>query len=132
MSRAGKNDCGFTLFELLIVIALMALIVGMALPRIGGKTGDTLETAIRAAVQELERTRLAAMRHGRPMSISAMELQASLPAATVIEVSEEAPDTLVFLPSGGSSGARWQIRDDGESRILKVDWLTGRIVIDAR
>lgn len=42
--RNIRKQGGFTLMELLIVIAVLGLLLGMLIPRLGGITGDTVDT----------------------------------------------------------------------------------------
>jgi prepilin-type N-terminal cleavage/methylation domain-containing protein len=42
--RDHKKSGGFTLMELLIVIAVLGLLLGMLIPRLGGVTDDTVDT----------------------------------------------------------------------------------------
>jgi len=42
--RRNNKQSGFTLMELLIVIAVLGLLLGMLIPRLGGVTDDTVDT----------------------------------------------------------------------------------------
>ena len=42
--RRNHKQSGFTLMELLIVIAVLGLLIGMLIPRLGGVTDDTVDT----------------------------------------------------------------------------------------
>jgi len=44
MIRRNHKQSGFTLMELLIVIAVLGLLLGMLIPRLGGVTDDTVDT----------------------------------------------------------------------------------------
>ena len=69
VSPLSKNCSGFTLIELMVVLLLMALTVGMVLPRMGAGWKRLEEREfLQEYVQTLRRARLQAMNSGKVIS----------------------------------------------------------------
>lgn|SRR5690554_2991003 len=157
-TRQGWQQArGFTLVELMVVMAIAALMVGVVLP-MGARMFDTMQ--YRDAVRQLNQaagsaryqaiTRGAAMDlvlepdTGRylvkpagqaidPAKMSALDDSLSYAAITAQEVSPgRGLAAIRFYPHGGSTGGSLSIqRDNGSGVRLRVDWLLGRVSQEA-
>jgi general secretion pathway protein H len=128
-----RREAGFTLVELMIVLAIMALMAAIALPRLIAR-GPT--TAVSAAAEEvraaLGTARSAAIAEDRTVRVAGGDgfyrvdgAPHALVSAAGVRV--EAPrGGIAFFPSGGSSGGQIVLRGGGRSTALDIDSLTGR------
>lgn len=142
----GTNEAGYTLLELLIVLALSALVVSVALPLISAPRPATeVRAAIDTASGVLREARARAVRTNRPVSVhldvtgrkiaiadmapvvlGGDDLGIELTTAQSLIVDEERA-ALMFMPDGSSTGGHITLRRDGLSRTLVVDWITGHV-----
>lgn len=145
IGRAGDRYCaGFTLFELLVVVALMALATGIALPLLNGKPTENFR--LRAAVYDLtgaiRATRAAAILHDT-QTVLIVDVDdhtftsPALPARRFIpeiaaELQVAAPERLSpsrggirFYPDGTSTGGDVRLSLHGRESRICVNWLTG-------
>jgi prepilin-type N-terminal cleavage/methylation domain-containing protein len=101
-----RGAAGFTLVELLTALAVLALVVGLAVPYATGGSRRA-EAAAGEAMAELRHARMTALREARTVVVS-------VPGGG---------SAVVFHPDGSSSGGAIEI---GPIR-LGVDRLTGRV-----
>ncbi len=52
--KKRKSKSGFTLIEILLVVVIIGIIVGIAVPKMSGKIGMSLDVAARASLKSLE------------------------------------------------------------------------------
>jgi general secretion pathway protein H len=139
---------GFTLVELLVVFAIVALLMGLmpiAFDRL--RDGAAYRDTVRTMASGLRVARYRAMVEGRPLSFvidldqSAFGLSderawrplpKSLRVRAVVagtEVDGSGLAAIRFLPGGGATGGSIDvIRSSGAGTRLRVDWLSGRVV----
>ncbi len=148
--NAVQRVRGFTLVELLVVFAIMALVVGLvplAYERL--REGAQYRDAVRTMFSQLRAARALAIEQGREVRFTANLAQRSygldgespkaLPEplqlrATVAEreISHQGQVAIRFLPSGGATGGSLEIlRAPGAGTRLRVDWLSGRTTQEA-
>ena len=140
------RERGFTLFEMVVVLAILALALALVPPMLGGSRARAeLRASARAVAAGLRETRTLAMAHGRA-EVFALDLAASsyrgagdksahaLPpdvrAALLTVAGERMTDTAAgirFFPDGSSTGGRVTLLRDGRKIEIAVDWLTGRV-----
>ena len=98
-------DAGFTLVELLVALAVLALVVGLALPFAGGGR-HAGERAVGEAVAQLRQARAAALREARTVTVTGWNDRA-----------------VVFHADGSSSGGEIGVG----GAVLRIDRLSGRV-----
>ncbi len=146
LKRAGCG--GFTLVELIVALCIAALVVGLALPALSGvvaraelrSTVGELAAALRDArgraittgkttslVVETE-TRRFGIAGGSKSHVFDDDLEVKLVTA---ELDPSRPDVseVRFFPDGTSSGAEIGVALDRKSYLVRVEWLTGRVII---
>ena len=148
MSRAGYNgrtDAGFTLIEMLVALAIIAIIMAIALPRLTRPSdGVRLAAAAREVTGALRLTRSASIAANaehvwrldvekRRFSASAGSAERSLPPDIRAELKVAEPERISasrggirFFPDGSSTGGEIALSLKGRSIKLCVHWLTGQ------
>ncbi len=137
---------GFTLVELLVVLAIAGLIIGVAAPMVArGFPGVVLETAADSIEQSLRVARSTAISRNSE-TIFRLDVEArtfgadgarrtrTLPEDIGVrlvvgdqEVTDASTGGIRFFPDGSSTGGRIELTLAGRSARVDVDWLTGRI-----
>lgn len=138
---------GFTLVELLVVFAIVALLAGLvpiAFDRL--REGAEYRATVRAMAGELRAARHRARAQGRALSFvvdldragfglsdarALRPLPRSLRVRAVVagtELEGSGRAAIRFLPGGGATGGSIElVRASGAGTRLRVDWLTGRV-----
>jgi general secretion pathway protein H len=139
------NQKGFTLVELLVALAIMALMLGISMPFLRGTPGMSLEQAARRIAAELRDARGTAMRHSRTVAFAVDTVSGRFGHDRLETLPKSQPPivlsvyttrdqrrsvvagTIRFFPDGGSTGGGITLQQ-GDRRVqLLVDWLTGRV-----
>jgi general secretion pathway protein H len=142
--RRAVAEGGFTLLELMVVLALLGLLGWLAWPQLAAARGPSAELIGRDLVAALRDARLQARTH-RHIAVFWLDLGArsygiegagahQLPADSHLEMSTVADratatrGTVEFYPDGGASGGRILIERSGRRSVVTVDWLDGSVV----
>ncbi len=140
-NNAPRDDAGFTLIEMIVVLAVMGLMLGILVAR--GPTRSAtidLDAASRHLADALRQARGRAIGTDRPVRVSAAQAREAVAAVSrrdqagpvLLSLHSPADDprgegSLRFDPDGGASGARIVLAEGHEQLSIDVDWLTGRI-----
>ena len=142
------RQAGVTLLELLIVIALMAIITALVVPMFGGpvSTSELRATARRLAaglrlarseaVSERRETFLVVDVAGKRFKVDREAREHALPSKVDLKLFTAQNDlvsenvgSIRFYPDGGSNGGRITVASGARKFDVDVDWLTGRVAI---
>lgn len=139
--RARRRPAGFTLLEVLVVLVILGVATGMvtaSFPRRGG--GMDLADATDGVAGALRLGRARSIAFDRAVSF-AIDTDGrgyvldgehhSLPHGVLARMM--GPGVIRFDPQGGGTGGAIAIGGDaGGGTIVRVDWLTGRVVVVER
>lgn len=144
---------GFTLLEILVVLALAAIILALVLPRLGGGLeGLRVRTASRQVAALLRSARVQAVAWRQTVTVTAdprggtllveppgrtgAPSRLAMPQGVRLAVLDEAarprgdrPTRIRFSPRGGSDGGALAVTGAGRRISIVVDPLTGRVTI---
>ncbi|MFQ5994564.1 MAG: GspH/FimT family pseudopilin [Acidiferrobacterales bacterium] len=147
--RSRAKVCkGFTLLELLVVLAIASALVAIVVPQFSGVMA-TLE--LKSSVRELAsalrqaRSQAIAQRHHvavtlnverRTYETSGVTQRHTLPSALKLklltaksEIVNETVGAIRFFADGSSTGGQIKLSTDGHAHVIDVKWLTGRVSI---
>ncbi len=135
----GARDSGFTLLEMIVVIAVLGLIGALVLARGPMRSAGLNErSAVSLLTGSLRAARSEAIATDRPVVVRidgpAGLVQIGGAAAKWMGAQMVSPARpIVFAPDGTSTGGQIVVAAGPLRRLVAVDWLTGRIsVTDAR
>lgn len=129
MSRAGVAERGFTLIELLVVLTIAALLMAVALPRVGTLLRPDIDRTTRKVALAIRDQRSTAMRTGLMVTVTGPSVVPLLPSGTELAEDGFGEQGLLFFPNGTSTGGRVVLAAADGKRAITVDWLTGRVVV---
>jgi general secretion pathway protein H len=142
-SARRDGTAGFTLLELMVVLVLVALFAGAALPQLGLSRGPSSDLIARDLVATLRDSRVRAITR-RQNTVFWLGLDSRtygigpgaphrLPSDTKLamwSVADRAAGergSIEFYPDGGASGGRIAIERNGRRSLVAVDWLSGAV-----
>ncbi|MBM6582471.1 prepilin-type N-terminal cleavage/methylation domain-containing protein [Microvirga sp. BT689] len=145
MSRSSA-DAGFTLIEILVIVAILSLIPALASPLLRRPPAPArLKADVTRLAAALRVTRAAALAQNREMDFvvrpgprtyasPAIPVSSLDPAIDVGIIPAGAgrvipPGTIRFFPSGQSTGGELRLRLDHAEARLQVIWATGHVVV---
>ena len=139
---------GVTLLELLIVLAIMAIVAGFVMPMFGGPISTSelrasarelaagLRLAQSEAVSQRRESFLVLDVAGKRFKVGNDPREHKLPDKAELklftaqhDLVNERVGALRFYPAGGSNGGRITIGSGERKFDVDVDWLTGRVAI---
>jgi general secretion pathway protein H len=143
---------GFTLLEMMVALAIVAIISAMAVPFIGrDKGGVAMRTTARQIAGLLREARSQAVlkNHVEYLRVNIADGSFGLPertpqrlprgvamalTTTVEQARSPVEGTIRFYPDGSSTGGGVTLRQNGHDTLVLVDWLSGktRIVDEQR
>jgi len=141
-----ESEAGFTLFELLIVLAISSLVVAALMTlAFGPRPAIEVRAAQSTLIATLRDARAQAISLNRPVnvnlnvnarqigiegsapiSLGSDDLAVEFTTARKLTVGE-GEGALIFFPDGSSTGGRVTLNRGGASASLDIDWLTGRV-----
>lgn len=143
-----KSDAGYTLFELLVVLVIIALVSAIVLPKlIVGQSGRELHRASAQLAGLLRESRQIAMQSGdsRTFVLKLDDKTASvkgggklvLPKSmevdsrTAAPVSGESEAGVIFFPDGSSTGGEFTLEMNHKQETVSVNWANGAVHVQA-
>ncbi len=142
------NSRGFTLLELLVVLAIMTLAITLVAPLVSSAMpGVAIKSAARELTAGLRLARSRAIAQNREivfrldvqgrrytvgMRGKVRELPDDIDISFLTARSEQFSDSAAnvrFFPDGGSTGGRIRLSHGKREFTVLVDWLTGRISV---
>jgi general secretion pathway protein H len=141
-----KNESGFTLLEVIIVLLLSLLILGLVTVSMSGlMSSSRLQATVREFSSSLRQARYLAKIHGeqqgwivdldsKEYGIEGRKIR-KIPSNLELKIVDSADGEiqsgqyrLVFAPSGGTEGALFQLTNRKKSFAIELDPLLGALV----
>lgn len=147
MTRQTTSQ-GFTLLEMLVVLAIMSLVLVISIPFVSGSDAALrLEADSRIVMSRLREARELALLTRRPQTVrlqmktldvlgpAARPVQhlagtRSLIVVTAKGLVDGAEAALVFYEDGGATGGQIELINDEARYRLSINWLTGTVTAE--
>ncbi|MEY3220385.1 MAG: hypothetical protein RIT27_1742 [Pseudomonadota bacterium] len=114
---------GFTLLELILVLAIIAISITLAIPRLNNGEMVRLQAKVRETAAALKYARRTALIFGR-------ETNVTIPSNDKKKPDKKISTQIVFYPSGGSNGGTLYFYEENNEATVEINPLTGQIMID--
>jgi len=147
--RQAGLASGFTLVEVLAVLVVLALVVGLAATQLGTRHGGAaLEAAAHEIASRCRAARAAAIRQAESravvidMGTRVVTAGADVPPFRIAESIGVTSETsaaerqggkvagIRFFPNGASTGGKVRLETERQAYEVRVNWLTGRVVVE--
>ena len=132
---SGRRDHGFTLLEMLVVIAVLGMVAGLVLAR-GPMRSAGLDARMAAnqVAGALRAARSEAIAQDRAVAVAIDGAAGTVrigngPVRPTGAVLGPPARPIVFAPDGSSAGASVLVASGPIRKRVNVDWLTGRVSI---
>ena len=145
-----RSQSGFTLIELMVVLAVAALFIGVATAALHRPHGRTLLSSTAHELASAFRTaRMEAILRGRPQAVSIDMARGSWVAPGMGEhflpggvharlftaedlVAPGRRGSILFYPDGSSTGGGLSLEASGMLYEVMISWATGGVTVDER
>jgi general secretion pathway protein H len=141
MPPRRTSSAGFTLIELIVVLAVLGLALAVLLPDLGSGS-ETIElraaaTEVRAVLRAARSNAIAANRDllftiddsGRGYVLDGVAHRFRSGGFAVRNLRIEPAARIAFFATGGSSGGRFAIRGRRGEQAIEIDSLTGQVAL---
>lgn len=129
--RRSPNQSGFTLIEMIVVIAILAMVAGLVLVKQPWRSASLdIDATIRALTNALSLARSKAIAQDRMVPLVTTTDGFSIDGGPVHMVPRGealSPAQVNFTPDGGSTGATILLVAGHRRVAVTVNWLTGRV-----
>jgi general secretion pathway protein H len=143
--NCGHPAAGFTIIEMMVVLAIVGIAMTIAPAIISGLAGGRLRAAADELVVQLRETRAQALRRSAPTDLvldldkrayqgpGNVGARAFPPVVDAVDVTPRelvAPGRVAhirFLADGSAVPARILLRHGSSTSVVAIDWLTGRV-----
>jgi general secretion pathway protein H len=148
MKPGTRNQRGFTLLELIVVLGILALVLAIAPPALAPALDQLrIRTAARDVAAALRLARNTAVSSGRETTLSldvserriavndrtrrlALPQDAALTLTTArVEQQSESEGAIRFFPDGSSTGGRVTLEHGSRRYRIDVNWITGAVAV---
>jgi prepilin-type N-terminal cleavage/methylation domain-containing protein len=128
-SLERSSEAGFTLLELLVVLALAGMMVGLVAPSLMRSLDAARERGVVAEVgARLETLPVHAFQQGQEVGFAAQDLRLAVPEIPEMAELEFTPPKLVYRANGVAAGGRVRLVMPGRTPVFwRVEALTGRV-----
>jgi general secretion pathway protein H len=140
-----RQQAGFTLLEIIVVLAMGAIVYAVLLSAPLGKASAgelkaaarTLASGLRTAQSTAMATLLTVDMQSREFATTGEREMRKLPSNIDVqlvtaqtEVENDHRGSIRFYPDGSSTGGRITVSSGERKYLVDVDWLTGRVAIN--
>jgi len=132
-----RPEGGFTMIEMIVVLAILGLALTITTGFVA-RRNPTMDLSVAssrlAGAMRLARSR--AITEGHPVVFATTpdgrgyrvdNIATILPPS--VTVAMEGPAAIMFAPDGSATGGALRVASGGRSRVVTVNWLTGRITV---